>query len=37
MLIYLVVADLIDDTVEQVTKTYGHLYESDKREIIAKL
>ena len=33
----MVVADLIGDTVEQVTKTYGHLYESDKREIIAKL
>lgn len=33
----MVVADLIGDTVEQVTKTYGHLYEADKREIIAKL
>lgn len=33
----MVVADLIGDTVEQVTKTYGHLYESDKREIISKL
>lgn len=33
----MVVADLIGDTVEQVTKTYGHLYESDKQEIISKL
>lgn len=29
-----VVADLIGDTLEQVTKTYAHLYESDKRAII---
>lgn len=34
---FIVVADLIGDTVEQVTKTYGHLYESDKREIISKI
>lgn len=33
----MVVADLIGDTVEQVTKTYGHLYETDKREIIDKI
>ena len=33
----MVVADLIGDTVEQVTKTYGHLYESDKQAIISKL
>lgn len=32
-----VVADLIGDTVEQVLKTYGHLYETDRREIIAKI
>ena len=31
----MVIADLIGDTVEQVTKTYGHLYESDKKEIIS--
>ena len=31
---FMVIADLIGDTVEQVTKTYGHLYESDKRKII---
>ena len=29
-----VVADLIGDTVEQVLKTYGHLYEEDKAKII---
>lgn len=29
-----VVADLIGDTVEQVLKTYGHLYEEDKMKII---
>lgn len=29
-----VVADLIGDTVEQVLKTYGHLYEEDKKLII---
>ena len=33
----MVVADLIGDTVEQVTKTYGHMYESDKLKIIARL
>ena len=34
---FMVVADLIGDTVEQVTKTYGHVYESDKRNIIDML
>lgn len=34
---FMVVADLIGDTVEQVTKTYGHMYETDKRAIINKL
>lgn len=28
------VADLIGDTIEQVTKTYAHLYQDDKRKII---
>ena len=32
-----VIADLIGDTVEQVTKTYGHLYVSDKIELISKM
>lgn len=32
-----VVADLIGDTVEQVLKTYGHLYEEDKRNIISRI
>ena len=35
--IFMVIADLIGDTVEQITKTYGHLYEGDKRAILAKL
>lgn len=34
---FMVIADLIGDTVEQITKTYGHLYEGDKRAILAKL
>ena len=34
---FMVVADLIGDTVEQVTKTYGHVYDSDKRNIIDML
>lgn len=34
---YNVIADLISDTVEQVIKTYGHLYISDKIDIINKL
>lgn len=33
----MVVADLIGDTVEQVMKTYGHLYQDDKIDIIRKL
>lgn len=33
----MVVADLIGDTVEQVIKTYGHLYKSDKQTIIDKI
>lgn len=32
-----VVADLIGDTVEQILKTYGHLYNEDKYEIIQKI
>ncbi len=32
-----VVADLIGDTLEQVTKTYGHLYDEDKYAIISKI
>jgi len=31
------VADLIGDTVDQVIKTYGHIYETDKKEIIGKI
>lgn len=31
------VADLISDTVEMVTKTYGHLYEEDKMNILSKI
>lgn len=34
---FTVVADLIGDTVEQVTKTYGHVYEEDKVAIIKRL
>jgi integrase len=34
---FLVVADLISDTVEQVTKTYAHLYQEDKLSILAKI
>jgi integrase len=33
----MVVADLIGDTVEQVMKTYGHLYQEDRLNIIAKI
>lgn len=33
----IVVADLIGDTLEQVTKTYAHLYEEDKQAIIDKI
>lgn len=32
-----VVASLIGDTPEQVLKTYGHMYDSDKKEIISKI
>ena len=32
-----VVADLIGDTLAQVTKTYAHLYEEDKHKIIEKI
>lgn len=32
-----VVADLIGDTLAQVTKTYAHLYEEDKQKIIDKI
>lgn len=32
-----VVADLIDDTLEQVTQTYAHMYPSDKAEILAQI
>ena len=31
---FMVIADLIGDTVEQVTKTYGHMYETDKQKIV---
>lgn len=34
---YNVIADLIGDSVEQVMKTYGHLYESDKIKVIEML
>lgn len=33
----MMVADLIGDTVEQIIKTYGHLYQSDKVAILSKL
>lgn len=32
-----VIADLIGDTIEQVTNTYAHLYESDRENIIRLL
>lgn len=32
-----VVADLIGDTIAQVTKTYAHMYEDDKRKIIEEI
>lgn len=32
-----VIADLIGDTIEQVTNTYAHLYESDRKNIISLL
>lgn len=33
----MMVADLIGDTVEQVIKTYGHLYQSDKMAVLSKI
>lgn len=33
----LVVADLISDTVEQVTKTYAHLIEEDRNKVLSKI
>lgn len=32
-----VIADLISDTVDQVIKTYGHMYEADKQSIVDKI
>lgn len=32
-----VIADLIDDTVEMVTQTYGHLYQQDKLSILERI
>ena len=34
---FAVIADLIGDTIEQVTNTYGHMYESDKKRAVALL
>ena len=34
---FMVVADLIGDTVDQVIKTYGHMYESDKIRIVESI
>ena len=34
---FMVVADLISDTVEQVLKTYGHLYQEDMTNILSKI
>lgn len=34
---FTVIADLIGDTVDQVIKTYGHMYEEDKQKIIDEL
>ena len=34
---YMVVAELIGDTPEQVLNTYGHMWESDKRKVIANI
>ncbi len=34
---FTVIADLISDTVDQVIKTYGHMYESDKQTIVDKI
>ena len=34
---FTVIADLISDTVDQVIKTYGHMYEADKQAIIDEI
>ncbi len=34
---FMVVSDLISDTVEQVVKTYGHLYQEDKLKVLATI
>lgn len=34
---FAVVADLISDTLEQVTKTYAHMYEEDKQAVLSKI
>jgi integrase len=34
---FLIVADLIDDTVEMVTKTYAHLYVESKLDVLDKI
>lgn len=34
---FMVIADLISDRTEQVIKTYAHLYESDKLDIVSKI
>lgn len=34
---FMVVADLIGDTVDQVIKTYGHMYDSDKLDIVSAI
>lgn len=34
---FMIVADLIGDTVDQIIKTYGHLYESDKIKIVESI
>ncbi len=34
---FMVIADLISDTTEQVIKTYAHLYESDKLDIVSRI
>jgi integrase len=34
---FMVVADLIGDTVDQVIKTYGHLYDADKMRVVESI
>ena len=34
---FMVVADLIGDTVDQVIKTYGHMYETDKIKVLESI